>query len=71
MAAPLSVKGIFTCRLVLVSLAIFQVWFKVINEVNVQVVKLVAKKGLDCCPCFPVVAASHLGKLLTRRMETT
>ena len=45
MAVPLSVKGIFKCRPVLVSLAILQVWVKVINEVIVRVVQPVIKKA--------------------------
>ena len=44
---------------ILVSLAIFQEKVKVINEVVVQVVPTHSQKGLDHCPCFPVVAAPH------------
>ena len=44
-AAPLSVKGIFKCRPVLVSLAILQVWVKIINKVIVLVVQPVVKKA--------------------------
>ena len=45
MAASLSVKSIFECRPVLVSLAIPQVWVKVINEVIVRVVQPKVKKA--------------------------
>ena len=52
MAAPLSVKGIFKCRPVLVSLAILQVWVKVINKVIVRVVQPIVKKAWTVIHAF-------------------
>ena len=51
-AVPLSVKCIFKCRPVLVSLAILQVWVKVINEVIVRVVQPVVKKAWTVVHAF-------------------
>ena len=52
MATPLSVKGIFECRPVLVSLAILKLWVKVINEVIVRVVQPVVKKAWTVVHAF-------------------
>ena len=57
MAAPLSVKSIFECHPVLVSLAILQVWVKVINEVIVWVVQPIIEKAWTVVHALPVVAA--------------
>ena len=52
MAAPLSVKNIFECCPVLVSLTILQVWVKVINEVIVRVVQPVVEKAWTIVHAF-------------------
>ena len=52
MAAALSVKSIFKCRPVPVSLAILQVWVKVINMVIVRVVQPVVKKAWTVVHAF-------------------
>ena len=52
MAAPLSVKSIFKCCPVLVSLAILQVWVKVINKVIVRVVQPIVKKAWTVVHAF-------------------